>query len=495
LTESSPTNPAGSRHSSSKQEADDGKTPITVYDPTFFPPEHTQTQREKPSVEAEPATLQERFAAFFTDLSLLAAAGGPFAFFLDGLFLALALAGLVLAYPFAFEALAGATPGKLLAGLGVRSEAGGKPSLAAVLIRNLMRLVDYPLFFLTAAAFMESTSRRQRLGDLLAGTVVVRRVVFEPRRIPPETTPLASATRRAVAWALDLLLVIPMAYGLLLAIPTQRPALVTAALNAILPLTVLALAVCESLFQTTFGKAFLGLKVAQEDGRPARFAAIWLRNVFKVVDANPIGYLCALLSSRKQRPGDIAAGTLVFRDRGGLRGWIAVPLLAGLAFGAVSAGLKNPDSFLRKNLDLQVGPFTFDPVPQAVKRLSFLNLGVLIDDLGLGPTETEAVPRPAFLPGQGIYLLFRISGYVVQSEKAWIQADVRVRNAAGVAVLERPNAINASIPVGARKSVRLISRFALPADEPWGPYTVTLTLRDRFSGKTVEATRSFVLGP
>jgi hypothetical protein len=49
--------------------------------------------------------------------------------------------------------------------------------------------------------------------------------------------------------------------------------------------------------------------------------------------------------------------------------------------------------------------------------------------------------------------------------------------------------------VGDRKSVRLISRFSLPSDAPWGPYTVTLTLRDRFSGKAVEATRSFVLGP
>lgn len=408
--------------------------------------------------------------------------------------IAASLAGLVLVYSFACEALMAATPGKWLAGLRVRNADGGKPSVAAVLIRNLMRLVDYPLFFLAAAGFMESTQRHQRLGDLLAGTVVVREIAFEPRRVPPETTPLAGATRRAVAWALDLLLIVPMAYGLLLAVPVGRPVLVTIAVNSVLPFTLLALTVCETFFQTTFGKALLGLKVAQEDGRPARFASIWLRNVFKLLDANPIGYLCALLSSRKQRPGDIAAGTLVFRDRGGLRGWIAVPLLAGLAFGAVSVGLKNPDSFLRKNLGLRVGSFAFDPMPQAVKRLPFLHLGILIDDLGLGPTEAEPVANPVFLPGQGIYLLFRISGYVIQSEKAWIQAGFRVRNAAGVVVLERPNAINASIPVGTRKSARLISRFALPADAPWGPYTVTLALRDQFSGKIVEATRSFALG-
>ena len=440
-----------------------------------------------------PATLQERFAAFFADLSILAAVGTPLAFFFNGPALALVLAGLVLLYSFGTESLMAATPGKWLAGLKVLSETGERPSLVSLLIRNLMRMVDYPLFFITTAGWMESTQGRQRLGDVLAGTVVVREVVFEPRRLPPETTPLAGATRRTIAWVLDLLLVIPTAYGLLLVIPVGRPVLVTIAVNAVLPLTLLALTVCETFFQTTFGKVLLGLKVAQEDGRPARFASIWLRNVFKLLDANPVGYLCALLSSRKQRPGDIVAGTLVFRDRGGLRGWIAVPLMAGLAFGAVSVGFKNPDSFLRRNLGLRVGSYTFDPVPQAVKRLPFLHLGILIDELGLGPTEAGPVPDPVFLPEQGAYLLFRISGYVVQSEKAWIQADVRVRDAAGNVVLERPNTINASIPVGARKSARLISRFALPPDSPGGRYTVTLTLRDRFSGKTVEATRSFTL--
>jgi uncharacterized RDD family membrane protein YckC len=356
-----------------------------------------------------------------------------------------------------------------------------------------MRLVDYPLFFV-AAAVLESTKLRQRPGDLVAGTFVVRETTFEPRRLPPETTPLGGATRRAVAGVLDLALAIPMAYGLLLAVPADRPRLLAAAAVTALPLTFLAFALSETFFQTTFGKAVLGLKVAREDGRPPSFAAAWLRNAFKPLDANPLGYLCVLLSARRQRPGDLVAGTQVFRDHGGLRGRLAVPILAGLAFGATFAGLKNPDSFLKRDTGIRIGSYAFDPMPQAAKRLPFLHLGLLIDSLDLGETEAGPAPDAVFPPGQGVYLLFRISGYVVQEGKAWIQADVRVRDAAGKTVVERLNAINAGIPVGERKSARLISRFALPSDAPWGPYTVTLTLRDQFSGKTVEATRSFRVG-
>ena len=64
------------------------------------------------------------------------------------------------------------------------------------------------------------------------------------------------------------------------------------------PFTLIALTLSETLFQTTPGKALLGLKVAQEDGRPARFATLWLRNVFKLFDANPIGGTVADLALR-----------------------------------------------------------------------------------------------------------------------------------------------------------------------------------------------------
>ncbi len=82
---------------------------------------------------------------------------------------------LLLAYFVLLEAGVGATLGKLVAGTQVRGTEGGRASLRAALIRNLMRLVDGIAVYLVAAITVLLTKRNQRLGDLVAGTVVVRR--------------------------------------------------------------------------------------------------------------------------------------------------------------------------------------------------------------------------------------------------------------------------------------------------------------------------------
>jgi uncharacterized RDD family membrane protein YckC len=80
-----------------------------------------------------------------------------------------------LAYFVCFEAAAGATPGKRLLGLRVRAADGGPIGWQQALVRNLLRLVDgLPLFYLVGAVLIWSTPARQRLGDRVAGTAVVR---------------------------------------------------------------------------------------------------------------------------------------------------------------------------------------------------------------------------------------------------------------------------------------------------------------------------------
>ena len=52
---------------------------------------------------------------------------------------------------------------------------GLRLTFAQVLIRNLLRAVDgLPIFYLTGGAVMVSNRRLQRLGDLAAGTIVLR---------------------------------------------------------------------------------------------------------------------------------------------------------------------------------------------------------------------------------------------------------------------------------------------------------------------------------
>ncbi|MBL8917731.1 MAG: RDD family protein [Myxococcaceae bacterium] len=69
----------------------------------------------------------------------------------------------------------GQTIGKRLFGLRVIQESGVRVSWLQALLRNLARPVDrLPLFYLVGGAAALFTQSQQRLGDLLAGTVVVR---------------------------------------------------------------------------------------------------------------------------------------------------------------------------------------------------------------------------------------------------------------------------------------------------------------------------------
>jgi uncharacterized RDD family membrane protein YckC len=69
----------------------------------------------------------------------------------------------------------GQTIGKRAFGLRVITEDGSPASFTAVLIRNLLRLVDFlPLFYGIGVAAIVVSPKSQRLGDLAAGTYVVR---------------------------------------------------------------------------------------------------------------------------------------------------------------------------------------------------------------------------------------------------------------------------------------------------------------------------------
>src|SRR5437764_2137407 len=85
------------------------------------------------------------------------------------------LALLMVVYFSVQEALFGATWGKLVAGVCVVDVDGRCPTLGAVLVRNILRLVDYwPLFYVVGIIAALISPARQRLGDRVACTLVVR---------------------------------------------------------------------------------------------------------------------------------------------------------------------------------------------------------------------------------------------------------------------------------------------------------------------------------
>jgi uncharacterized RDD family membrane protein YckC len=86
---------------------------------------------------------------------------------------ALAFAAIVLVYFFVGEAAAGRTPGKQLVGLRVVRTDGTPAGPGPILVRTLLRIVDFPVLYLVGFVVMLVTGRQQRLGDLAAQTHVV----------------------------------------------------------------------------------------------------------------------------------------------------------------------------------------------------------------------------------------------------------------------------------------------------------------------------------
>jgi uncharacterized RDD family membrane protein YckC len=95
--------------------------------------------------------------------------GGPAA-----LVIALALLGMFV-YFVLLELAFGATLGKVVAGARVRTVEGRRIGFRAAIVRNAMRLIDSIALYLVGTIAVLVTRRNQRLGDLAAHTVVVRR--------------------------------------------------------------------------------------------------------------------------------------------------------------------------------------------------------------------------------------------------------------------------------------------------------------------------------
>jgi uncharacterized RDD family membrane protein YckC len=81
-----------------------------------------------------------------------------------------------LVYGFLLEGLYGYTPGKYLLGLVVVKSDGSNCTVGASILRNLLWIVDaLPTANLVAMVLILVTDDNQRVGDLVADTVVVRR--------------------------------------------------------------------------------------------------------------------------------------------------------------------------------------------------------------------------------------------------------------------------------------------------------------------------------
>jgi uncharacterized RDD family membrane protein YckC len=74
------------------------------------------------------------------------------------------------------EGYLGRTLGKMLFGIKVvREDNGGVPGLGAAALRTVLRIIDGILFYAVAFVSVQVSEKNQRLGDMVADTLVVRK--------------------------------------------------------------------------------------------------------------------------------------------------------------------------------------------------------------------------------------------------------------------------------------------------------------------------------
>jgi uncharacterized RDD family membrane protein YckC len=135
---------------------------------------------------------------------------------------------------------------------------------------------------------------------------------------------LAGLMSRFLAWLIDTVVAVFIAWGVLTALSLSMLAFpgFASALGFVVWFLIDwgYMILLESIWSgQTLGKRALGLRVIQESGVRVGFYQSLLRNLARPVDRLPVFYLVggvsALFSARQQRLGDMLAGTIVVRER------------------------------------------------------------------------------------------------------------------------------------------------------------------------------------
>ena len=123
---------------------------------------------------------------------------------------------------------------------------------------------------------------------------------------------------RLIAAVIDHILALGAMFFVVAQVPSEYPAL-----KAFFFFTVYLAyyAVFEGALSRTPGKFFQGLVVRKMDGSPCGWKAALIRSATRVVEVNPILFggipagMAIISSQRKQRIGDLLAGTVVVSTR------------------------------------------------------------------------------------------------------------------------------------------------------------------------------------
>jgi uncharacterized RDD family membrane protein YckC len=153
-------------------------------------------------------------------------------------------------------------------------------------------------------------------------------IISTPEGVDVEIT-LAGLGSRAIAGLLDLTIEVGALFALFLVFGAtlggNGSGFVTAAFIAVLFVVLFGYFVLFEVLNhgRTPGKAAVGLRVLRTDGGPVGFMPSAVRNLLRLVDGwdlltlvlCPIGVVAVIATAQNQRLGDLAAGTVVARER------------------------------------------------------------------------------------------------------------------------------------------------------------------------------------
>lgn len=480
-----------------------------------------------------PATPRDRFTAFFIDSyvgllfyllvgwvlgTLLNAESIP-SLHTNGMRMALhlVLTGVIFFfYYLLMESALGATLGKLTCGLRVLEVNGQSPSLGSIVIRNCLRLIDYPLAFLIAVLTIESSPLNQRLGDRAANTIVIKKARATLAKVDLKHTPLASTFSRLLAELIDLVLVGALLYGLMQWINFQSPYL-SALLVLMLPLSFFAYySLSEGLTGTSPGKFLFKRQVVSAHGQKADGSAVLLRALFRPLDYL-LGYPLLVLSKQKQRLGDMAADTLIVAEGVGKKGLygslialivVSSILILGIkhpggpsmalmmrptlmfksflgeipGFNKISiggAGLTHlsPDKITRPQ---KISQKTKSAAPTPLPASTSQELKLVEFYFATGPQPTQIRHDRKFRRGDLVYLFFKIEGFARSShDEVSLKQDLRVEDPKGKIIFEQADAHTIAKKIKqSEKSTLFANHFELSKDALKGKYRVVVTVFD-----------------
>jgi uncharacterized RDD family membrane protein YckC len=210
---------------------------------------------------------------------------------------------------------------------------------------------------------------------------------------------LAGVGSRGIAALIDIVIATVIEIVLIIAVfffgPGTNPAAFTTVLIVVVVGCTLGYPVAfETLWRgRTPGKAWMGLRVVRDDGGPIRFRHAFVRGLVGVfVDKTGItqglgAFVPMMISSRKKRLGDFAAGTIVLQERVPGRIDVPVEMPPQLAGWAASLDLTGLDDALALRIRQYLGrAHHFTPHARTLHEHHLAN--EVVAKVGMPPPQT-----------------------------------------------------------------------------------------------------------